>query len=192
MTSEKSRIRERLAYRAARIMAQDGIDDFGVAKRKAARLEGVPDTRHLPANEEIERELRLQRELFTRDEHHRVLRELRTEALNAMRWLKPFNPRLIGPIVTGTAGKYSEIRLQLFADDSKEVEIFLINENIRYQADEARVGDERQLRPRLKFAFGAAAVSATILLPHEVRRSYKSETQQPVPVEWLEAELKQT
>jgi hypothetical protein len=196
MPNDKSRIRERLAYRAARIMAQDGIDNFGFAKRKAARLEGIPDTRHLPANEEIERELKIQRELYQRDEHREILRELRKEALTAMRLLKPFNPWLIGPIVTGTAGKHSEIRLQLFADSAKEVEIFLINQNVRYQAEEVKVNvsDEWQMRPRLKFSLNDTPITATILLPHESRQVFRTESKelQRVPLEWLEAELKET
>lgn len=193
MANDKSRVRERLAYRAARIMAQDGIDDFGFAKRKAARLEGVPDTRHLPANEEIERELKIQRELYQRDEHPEILLELRKEALGAMRLLKPFSPWLIGPVATGTAGKHSEIRLQLFADSAKEVEIFLINQNVRYQADEVKVsvGDGWQLRPRLKFCLNAAPIVATILLPHESRFRAESKGFERVPLERLEAALKE-
>ncbi|HET6756057.1 MAG TPA: hypothetical protein VFH21_00350 [Burkholderiales bacterium] len=194
MPNDKSRIRERLAYRAARIMAQDGIDNFGFAKRKAARLEGIPDTRHLPANEEIERELKIQRELYQRDEHREILRELRKEALTAMRLLKPFNPWLIGAIVTGTAGKHSEIRLQLFADSAKEVEIFLINQNVRYQAEEVKVNvsDEWQMRPMLKFSLDHTPITATILLPHESRQVFRTESKglQRVPLAWLEAELK--
>jgi hypothetical protein len=196
MANEKSRIRERLAYLAARIMAQDGIDDFGMAKRKAARLEGVPDMRHLPANDEIERELRIQRALYQRDEHREILRGLRMEAIHAMRLLKSFNPRLTGPIVTGTAGKHSEIRLQLFADSAKELEIFLINQNVRYQADEVRVsvGDNWQVRPRLKFSLNGTAVTTTIFLPHELRQLSKTESkgQQRVTIEWLESELRET
>jgi hypothetical protein len=196
MPTEKSRVRERLAYLAARIMAQDGIDDFGVAKRKAARLEGVPDTRSLPSNEEIERELKLQRNLYQRDVHPNILRDLRLQAIGAMRLLEGFTPRLVGPIVTGTAGKHSDIRLQLFADSAKDVEIFLINRGVEYQADEIRVGagEEPEMRPRFTFSLGGSSVTATVFLPHELRQPYKSSAegkgQQRVSVEWLEAALK--
>lgn len=198
MASDKSRIRERLAYRAACIMAQDGIDDFGVAKRKAARSEGIPDTRYLPGNDEIERELKIQRELYQKDEHPEILRDLKSQALKAMRLLQPFNPRLVGPIVTGTAGRHSDIRLQLFADSAKDVEIFLINQNVRYEAGEVRVyvGDEWQLRPRLEFSLGAAPIAATVLMPHESRQVLKSsgasKGQQRVSIEALESELKES
>jgi len=195
MSADKSRLRERLAYLAARLMAEDGIDDFGVAKRKAARLEGVSDTRGLPSNEEIERELKTQRDLYQGREHREVLRELRMQAIAAMRLLEGFNPRLVGPIVTGTAGRHSDVRLQLFADSAKEVEIFLINRGISYEADQVRAAADEQRRPRLKFSLGGGSVTATVFLPHELRQPYRSSAeskgQQRVSIEWLEAAVKE-
>lgn len=195
MAADKARTRERLAYLAARIMSEDGVDDFGFAKRKAARLEGVPDTRFLPSNDEIERELKVQRDLYQQGEHREVLRELRRRALAAMRLLKDFNPRLIGPLVTGTAGKHSDIRLQLFADSAKDVEIFLLNQGVAYEAGEVRVGfgDERRVRPRLVLSLAGSAITATVFLPHELRQVFKpsaeGKAQQRVSIEWLEAAL---
>ena len=42
--------RSRIAHLAARLMVEDGIEDYAAAKRKAARQAGVSDTRQLPAN----------------------------------------------------------------------------------------------------------------------------------------------
>ena len=56
--SRQNGMRARIAAAAARLMAEDGIDDFALAKRKAARQLGAPDTEALPANQEIEAELR--------------------------------------------------------------------------------------------------------------------------------------
>jgi hypothetical protein len=195
MALDKSRIRERLAYRAARIMSEGGIDDFGAAKRKAARLEGVAETRFLPSNEEIERELKIQLDLYQPDEHREVLRELRRQAVQAMRLLKGFNPWLIGPLVTGTAGKHSDIRLHLFADSAKDVEIFLLNQGITYEAGEMRVSvrDEWPTRPKLTFSLGGSTITAAVFLPHELRQVYKSsaegKAQKRVSIEWLEAAI---
>ena len=44
-------MRERIAAAAARIMAEEGIDDFALAKRKAARRLGAPDSEALPGND---------------------------------------------------------------------------------------------------------------------------------------------
>src|SRR6185503_14516810 len=104
--------RSRIAHLAARLMAQDGIEDYALAKRKAARQAGVPDTRQLPNNEEIDSALKLYREVYERDYRSR-LRELRQVALAVMKELVEFNPYLTGSVLTGSAGKYAAIRLQL-------------------------------------------------------------------------------
>jgi hypothetical protein len=131
-------MRLRIAATAARIMAEDGIDDFALAKRKAAKRLGAPDTEALPRNDEVEQELRAYRALYQADEHGSRTRELRRIALKAMRALERFSPYLTGPVLAGTAGPYAEIDLQLFPDSAKDVEIFLLDRNIAYETFEGR------------------------------------------------------
>lgn len=133
-------MRERIAYLAARLIAEDGIDDFSQAKRKAAQQIGAPDTHCLPNNGEIEKALRTFRSLYQQDEHPEQLVRLRQAALDLMRLLTRFNPYLSGPVLTGTAGKYSEIDLQLYTNSIKDVEFFLINSRIPYRSGEIRTG----------------------------------------------------
>lgn len=133
-------MRERIAYLAARLIAEDGIDDFSQAKRKAAQQIGAPDTHCLPNNSEIERALRTFRSLYQQDEQPRVLVHLRQQALELMRLLGRFNPYLTGPVLTGIAGKYSEIDLKLYTDSVKDVEFFLIDHRIPYKSGEIRSG----------------------------------------------------
>ena len=125
--------RREIACAAARLMAEDGIDDFGYAKRKAARQLGLPEDGALPTNAEVEAELRTYLELYQSEEQPALLRELRGVAIAAMRFLADFNPYLTGPVLDGTACRYAEVGLELFAESGKEVEIFLINQNIRYE-----------------------------------------------------------
>src|SRR5512138_2435386 len=96
-------MRQRIAAAAARIMAEDGIDDFALAKRKAARSLGAPATEALPANDEVEAELRAYLALYQADEHPQRVAELRGIALEAMRALERFHPYLTGPVLKGTA-----------------------------------------------------------------------------------------
>ena len=131
--------RNRIAHLAARLMAEDGIEDYAAAKRKAARQAGIPDTRQLPTNEEIDVALRTHQALYGGDAHIERLRELRSRALEVMRGLKRFNPYLTGSVLTGTAGKYADINLQLYTDDGKDVELFLIDHDIAYRAGERRL-----------------------------------------------------
>lgn len=136
-SNRQTAMRARLAAAAARIMAEDGIDDFALAKRKAARRLGVLDTQALPANDEIEAELRAYRALYQSD-HGDLIEDLRRIALDAMRALERFNPYLTGPVLKGTAGPYAEIELQLFPDSAKDVEIFLLDRDITFTTQEAR------------------------------------------------------
>ena len=119
-------------------MAEDGIDDFALAKRKAAKQLGAVDAQALPGNDEIEAELRAYLALYQAEEHPQRVVELREIALDAMRALERFNPYLTGPVLKGIAGPYAEIELQLFPDSVKEVEIFLLDRNLTYATQEGR------------------------------------------------------
>lgn len=144
-------LREQIAHLAARIMAEDGVDDFGYAKRKAARQAGASDARAMPDNEEIERALAAYRQIYQRDEHPDVLRELREQALTIMRLVERFHPFLSGSVLSGVAGRFSDIEIALFADSSKEVELFLLNQGWKYRPSQARcvVNQTERLIPLL-------------------------------------------
>lgn len=135
---KQQQMRARIAAAAARLMAEDGIEDFATAKRKAARQLGALETQFLPNNDEIEAELRLYQSLFQGEEQHERVRTLRSQAVEAMEQLAEFHPYLTGPVLKGTAARYADIDLQVFADSSKELEIFLLNRGISYQTSESR------------------------------------------------------
>src|SRR6267143_1635434 len=65
---KQQQMRVRIAAAAARMMAEDGLDDFALAKRKAARQLVAEDTQALPKNEEIEAELRAYQSLYQGEE----------------------------------------------------------------------------------------------------------------------------
>jgi len=131
-------MRARIAAAAARIMAEDGVDDFALAKRKAARSLGAAETEALPGNDEIEAELRAYLALYQAEEHPQRITELRAMALDAMRALERFSPYLTGPVLKGIAGPYAEIDLQLFPESSKQIEMFLLERNIPFATQETR------------------------------------------------------
>jgi hypothetical protein len=126
-------LRRSIASAAARLMAEDGIGDYGAAKRKAARSLGAGDGDALPSNEEVEVELRAYQSLYQEDEQQERLREMRETALRLMEAMADFRPCLTGSVLDGTAGRFSEIELDLFADSAKDVEIFLLSRNISYE-----------------------------------------------------------
>jgi len=122
-----------IAQAAARLIAEHGITDWSMAKRKAAReldlAAGVP----LPGDDEVEAALTDYHALFSGEEHDALIREQRKEALTWMRNLAAFAPRLTGGVAAGWATEDSGIRLELDADNAKSVELALINAGLRYR-----------------------------------------------------------
>ena len=146
-------LRRSIAAAAARLMADEGVTDYGAAKRKAARQLGAGESETLPTNDEVEVELRSYQALFQDDEQREHLHALRQAALAVMQELAEFRPCLTGQVLDGTAGRFSRIELDLFADSSKDVEIFLLSRDIEYAIDEMprRGPDGAETRLRLEW-----------------------------------------
>lgn len=145
--SASSHLRRAIAGAAARLMAEHGIGDYGSAKRKAARSLGVSEGEALPTNEEVEAELRAWQSLYQEDEQRERVHDLRATALEVMQLLTEFNPYLTGGALDGTAGRYSGVEIDLYADSSKDVEIALLSHGISYDVlPNKRIGVDSQLR----------------------------------------------
>ena len=169
-------IRARIAAAAARLMAEDGIDDFALAKRKAARQLGADERQGLPANEEVEAELEAYRALYQAEEHPDRIAELRRVALDAMRALAPFRPYLTGPVLKGIAGPYAEIDLELFPESAKEVEIFLVDLGVPFDTREGRryAGDRARNVSVLSLTWDGVPLRVSILDPRDERVALKT------------------
>jgi len=169
-------MRTRIAAAAARLMAEDGIDDFSLAKRKAARQLGAADTESLPGNDEVEAELHAYRALYQADEHPERVEKLRRQALAAMRLLERFHPYLTGPVLAGTAGPFATIDLQLFPESSKDVEIFLLDQGIDYESAESRrySGERARAVSVLKFAWQDCELNISVYDPRDERVALKT------------------
>lgn len=169
-------MRMRIAAAAARIMAEEGIDDFALAKRKAARRLGAPDSESLPANEEVEAQLREYLALYQADEHPERIGELRRLALEAMLELERFNPYLTGPVLAGLAGPYAEIDLQLFPESTKEVELFLLDRGIAYEATDERryTGDRARAVAVISLDWEGIPLRLSVFDPRDERSALKT------------------
>jgi hypothetical protein len=126
--------RSRIAQVAARLIAEHGLDDWGLAKRKAARQLLLPDSTPFPSNEEIEQALFEFHALFGGDAHVRTLRAQRARALDWMQRLSSWAPLLVGGVAAGWAGAHADVRIELAADDPKVVEMMLAGCGVRYEA----------------------------------------------------------
>jgi hypothetical protein len=137
-TRYTTQARRSIASLAARMIAEDGIEDYGHAKRKAARSLGMGEAEALPTNDEVDVELRTYQTLYQEDEQRERLSELRRVALEVMELLAEFRPYLTGAVLDGTAGRYASVEIDLFADSAKDVEISLLSRNIPYEITDPR------------------------------------------------------
>ncbi len=169
-------MRARIATAAARIMAEDGVEDFATAKRKAARVLGASDTHALPGNDEVEAELRLYHSLYQGDEQRDRLRELREVALEVMHEFAAFRPYLVGPVLRGTAGRYADVDIQLFPPDGKAVELFLLNRRLSYDVSVQRhyCGDEPRQVSILKVDWDGVPVNLAVYDALDERAALKT------------------
>ena len=170
-------LRQAVAEEAARIMREQGVDDFLQAKRKAADRLGVTDASILPRNTEIEAALVAHQRLFAADRHEASLVALRRSALEAMHLMADFQPRLVGPVLTGTASPHSEITLHLFSDSPETVSIRLEERGVPHEVLERRLRYERDRTvsyPALRFVAGRQTVDAVVFPLDGIRQAPSS------------------
>jgi hypothetical protein len=134
--------RASLAQVAARMIAEHGIVDWSAAKKKAARELGLPERAALPGDDEIEDALVEYHAIFGGEEHVEMIRTRRTEALTWLRNLAEFQARLVGGVAAGWATEHSDIRIELVADDTKSVEIALLNAGIAFRPMPGHANDD--------------------------------------------------
>jgi hypothetical protein len=167
-------LRQAVADEAARIMNEQGVDDFLLAKRKAAERLGVTDASILPRNTEIEAAMMAHHRLFAHDRHAADLTDLRRAALAAMRLMADFQPRLVGPVLNGSASAHSEISLHLFSETPEAVSLRLDERGVPHEVLERRVRFERDRAvsyPALRFVAGRQTVDAVVFPLDGIRQS---------------------
>src|SRR5215471_2958863 len=145
-STRAQRNRSQIAQTTARLIAEHGLTDWNLAKRKACRELGLPDREGLPDNEEVEQALRDYNSLFQADEQPVRLRQQRQEALGWMERLLQWRPVLIGAVAAGWATAHSEVCLELEAEDAKSVELALINAGVGYASLPTPLGSGMQVQ----------------------------------------------
>lgn len=158
-------LRVALAQAAARLLAEGAAATLASARQKAAERLGVSDSRALPSNQEITEALADYQRLFGGEQFERRLTQLRRTALSAMRLLEGFSPRLVGPVLSGTAGAEAHVTLHLFCDQTESVGLFLLERGIPHRLRERSLGSEPGLaasHPVYAFLAGDIAVELVV------------------------------
>ena len=163
-------MRRLIAEAAARLLALDGSQDYGTVKRKAARQLGAADSQNLPDNQEIESALREYQAIFQADAAPSRLAQLREVAMEYMERLSDYDPHLTGSVLNGTAGKHSDINLQLFTEKEKDIEFLLMQGVEPYRATERRNETNGRVYPRFIVDDPRATVDITVYPSNELRQ----------------------
>jgi hypothetical protein len=132
-------LRSEIATEAARFMSEHGIEDYGLAKRKAAERLGVRmNAGFLPSNEQVHARLLERQRIFQQDGSAERLAHLRRIAADVMAVLEVFRPRLVGPVLDGSAIVNSVIELHAFADAPEAVAAALEDRGLRLRDSQRR------------------------------------------------------
>ncbi len=168
------RNRVRIAQEAARLMSEHGIRDFHHAKLKAAERLGILDTQALPRNLEIEQALREHQRLFLADSQPELLQQRREAAVEAMRFLSAFEPRLVGAVLEGTADAHSAVCLHVLSDDPDAVGLYLREQGVPIETQTRRLRSSRAEQPEypvLLFAADNLPFDLTVLPRDALRQA---------------------
>ncbi len=132
MKKKRNNIRRLLIREAARLMYEEGVEQYFDAKKIAAKRILGKQIRDLPSNGEISDEL-YQLSMFHKGEElSTTLFEMRLLAMDVMEHLDSFSPRLIGSVSTGRIRQGSDIDLHIFTDSLEEFQLHLENLNWQY------------------------------------------------------------
>jgi len=166
--------RKSIAELAARLMAEEGFTNHLDAKRKAAERLGIRREQEFPDNNEIEASLSHYQRLFLSQAQAEHIYNKRKTALAAMQMLASFSPRLVGPVLSGTASEHSAITLHLFTDTPEEVSWRLTELAIPHELEARR---QRQnvnsvvSYPCYRFMAGEAEVELVVFPHKELRQA---------------------
>ena len=176
--------RQRVAFEAARLIAQHGIQDYHQAKLRAARKLGIHDEASLPRDLDVREQLRDYQRLFRGDRQTEHLHRLREAALQAMGFFASFQPRLVGSVLDGTADEQSTVRLQVFSEDADAFARFVLDADMP-----ASTLAERRLRlsrevsasvPAWRFQADGIEFEVAVLPPALLRQPPLGEDDQPM------------
>jgi hypothetical protein len=172
--SVTDRARQTLAQEAARIIVEQGIEDYRLAKTKAAERLGLSGRGSLPGNAEIEEAVGQHLKLFGRETHLNLLQGMRRTALSAMEILSPFRPRLVGPVLHGTAAANSAVNLHVFSDTPELIALRLDENQLPYRSYERRLKSRRDRAESFagyRFVHDDSAIEATIFPVNGMRQA---------------------
>lgn len=168
-----------VAEEAARVICEEAVTDYRLAKRKAIERLGLPPNAPQPDNARVEAAVIEYQRLYGGREYADHLCAMRRVAVKALRLLASFEPRLVGAAVSGAVSTAHRVQLHAFADKAEQLDIFLQDRGIPYKEDERdyRYPDGSQATiPIVHFEADTVGVDVAMFPPDELRHPPLSPT----------------
>tara|TARA_B110000114_G_scaffold6992_1_gene7122 strand:+ start:197 stop:826 length:630 start_codon:yes stop_codon:yes gene_type:complete len=131
-----------VANLAAQMIMEEGIKDYLYAKKKAAKSLGLNEKASLPTNSQIDKAIDDFNKIFNPNIDIEFLQQFKTHALEIMDIFKNFKPHLMNQLSEGIIPKFPEIKINLFADNLKDVEYVLLNSELSYDFKEVKMNNK--------------------------------------------------
>jgi hypothetical protein len=169
-----NQVRRQVAAEAARIIATEGQHNYHAAKKKAAERIGVSERLALPSNVEVKEALSAYQNLYGGEKHANNIGRLRETALEAMRLLDTFQPRLVGSVLDGTANEHSRIALHVFCDSPDEIVLHFLDKGLPFKQEQRQIRwhDGSHLTvPLIVIERGDALIELAVFPPLHIRQA---------------------
>ena len=131
-----------VASLAAQMIMEERLKDYLYAKKKAAKSLGLNEKASLPTNSQIDKAIDDFNKIFNPNIDIEFLQQFKTHALEIMDIFKNFKPHLMNQLSEGILPKFPEIKINLFADNLKDVEYVLLNSELSYDFKEVKMNNK--------------------------------------------------
>lgn len=154
-----------IAQTAARIMHEQCLQDYGLAKRKALESLGLPAHTALPENQLINAALQEHLALFATDADNQWAKALTNAAQQASAFLQDFTHYIGGSLASQTAKEEDRLEIHLYHDTPEALLWHLQDNHIPYREQERVVRINRNTEssfPCFSFVADNIPVSITV------------------------------
>lgn len=154
-----------IAQTAARLMHQQRLQDYGIAKRKALESLGLSTREALPENRLIDEALQQQLALFASEADREWAVKLQQTAQDASDFLADFRHYIGGSLASQTCKQDDRLEVHLYCDAPENLLWALQENQIPYDESQrvVRVGRQQEKEfPCFSFVANDVAVSITV------------------------------
>lgn len=173
-TASRDAQSEQIVHEAARILCEEALLDYRSAKLKALQRLGLNPRAALPDNARIQAAVIDYQRLFGGRGYALRLRQLRAAAVQAMRLLGNFQPRLVGAVASGAITSAHRVQLHVFDEKPETLDLFLQDRGIQHRQDDRSYrypdGSEESV-PLARFDAGDIGIDVAIFGLDDLRRT---------------------